>query len=311
MAILLNIRLLQAKRELSNAGPGIIIVFGLLLFLIYVTFNLFQKTPDAYYLTAFILIICLSVQSYRNDKQFVYAHIRKPHLEIFLEYLLLTFPFAITCLFTANWFCYPGLVILLLFVPYLKFTVKQKTYFKNVSSIIPAADFEWISGFRKSFVFLIPLFFLALGLSWFRILPLLLLWFITVSIASFYTECEPLHILKEGNFSSKRLLNHKLMRHSKYLILLYFPVLVINTVFNPGYWVLNLLFIPVQLSLVCYSICLKYSSYEPNKKTIGNSIILALVSLGSIIPYLLPIPLLMTFFTYGKAKRNLNNYLHD
>jgi hypothetical protein len=154
-------------------------------------------------------------------------------------------------------------------------------------------------------------YILALGLSWFRILPLLLLWFITVSIASFYIECEPLHILKEGNFSSKRLLNYKLMRHSKYVILLYSPVLVINTIFNPEYWVLNLLFIPIQLSLLCYSICLKYATYEPNKKPIGNSIILSLVSLGTIIPYFLPIPLLMAVFTYGKANKNLNNYLND
>jgi hypothetical protein len=150
-----------------------------------------------------------------------------------------------------------------------------------------------------------------LGFSWFRILPLLLLWFITVSIASFYTECEPLHILKEGNFSSNRLLNRKLMRHSKYLLLLFSPLLVINTIFNPEFWILNIIFIPIQLSLMCYAICLKYSTYIPNKKPIGNSIILSLVSLGSIIPYLLPIPLLMAVFTYRKAKMNLNNYLND
>jgi hypothetical protein len=311
MAILLNIRLIQLKREFNDTGPGAIIIVGLILFLVYASYITYLKTPDAYYLTAFLLFISLSVQSYRNDKQFVYSHIRKPHLEIFSEYFLLTFPFAVTILFTENWFCYPLLIISLFIVPYLKFTVKQRTYFKNISAVIPATDFEWISGFRKSFVYLIPLYLLALALSWFRILPLFFLWFITVSIVSFYIECEPLHILKEGNFSAKRLLSSKLMRNSKYLALLYSPVLVINTVFNPEYWVLNLLFIPIQVSLVCYSVCLKYSSYEPNKKPIGNSIILSLVSLGSIVPYLLPIPLLMALFTYGKAKKNLKNYLND
>jgi hypothetical protein len=311
MAILLNIRLLQARRELHATGPGVVIVFGILLVLIFASYTTFQKSPDAYYLTAFLFLMCVSLQSYRNDKIFVYSHIRKPRLEIYSEYVVLTFPFAVSSLFTHNWFCYPLLLTALLRVPFIRFTIEKKTYLKHISAIIPASDFEWISGLRKSFVFLIPVYALALGMSWFRVLPLILLWFITVSVASFYSECEPKHILQEGNLSSKQLLNRKLYRSSRYLILLYLPVLFINTLFNPDYWVLGLLFIPMQVALVSYSVCLKYASYEPNKKPIGNSIILALVSLGSIVPYFVPVPLMMAIYTYGKAKKNLNNYLDD
>ncbi len=311
MAILLNIRLIQAKRELNSAGLGALIVFGILSYLIYAAYTVFLKSPDAYYLTAFLFLICLAFQSYRNDKQFVYVHIRNPHFEMYSEYLAFTFVFSVSSLFTDNWICFPVLVAALFLIPYLKFTVKQKTYFTTISSIIPASDFEWISGFRKSFGILIPLYIVAIGLSWFRILPLFILWSITVSIASFYTECEPLHILKEGDPSPTELLKHKLTRMMKYIFILYLPVLVINTIFNPEYWILNLLFIPLQMSLVGYSVCLKYSSYEPNKNAIGNNVLLAIVSLGSIIPYFLPIPLLMSVFTFGKAKKNLNIYLND
>jgi hypothetical protein len=311
MAILLNIRLIQAKRELNSTGLGVVILLGLLAFLIYASFTVFLKSPDAYYLTAFLFLVCVSVQSYRNDKQFVYIHIRNPHLEMYSEYLFITFPFAVSSLFTDNWICFPLLAAALFLVPFLKFTLKQKTYFKTISSFIPATDFEWISGFRKSFGFLIPLYLVAIGLSWFRIFPLIILWFISVTIASFYTECEPLHILREGNFSSARLLKRKLIRMVKYILILQLPVLVINTIFNPEFWILNLLFIPLQISFVSYAVFLKYSSYEPNKNAIGNNVILSLVSLGSIIPYFLPIPLLMAIFTYGKAKTNLNNYLND
>jgi hypothetical protein len=149
------------------------------------------------------------------------------------------------------------------------------------------------------------------SLSWFRILPLLLLWFISVTIASFYTECEPLQILREGNFSSARLLKRILISMVKYIFILQIPVLAINTIFNPEFWLLNLLFIPLQVSFLSYAVCLKYSSYEPNKNAIGNNVVLSVVSLGSIIPYFLPIPLLMAVFTFGKAKTNLNNYLND
>lgn len=311
MAILLNIRLIQAKRELNSTGLGALIVLGLLSFLIYAAYTVFLKSPHAYYLTAFLFLVCVSIQSYRNDKQFVYVHIRKPHFEMYLEYLAITFPFAVSSLFTDNWFCFPALALVLLLVPYLKFTVKQKTYFAAISSFVPAADFEWISGFRRSFGFLIPLCLFALGLSWFRIFPLIILWFISVTIASFYSECEPLHILREGNFSSARLLKRKLIRMVKYIFILQFPVLVINTIFNPEFWLLNLLFIPMQISLVSYAVLLKYSTYKPNRNAIGNNILLSLVSLGAIIPYFLPVPLLMAVFTYGKAKMNLNNYLND
>lgn len=311
MAILLNIRLIQAKRELNAAGLGVLVILGILSFLIYAAYTVFLKSPDAYYLTAFLFLVCVSIQSYRNDKQFVYIHIRKPYFEMYSEYLALTSIFSLSSLFTENWFCFPVLVIALLFVPYLKFSVKQITYFKNITLFIPATDFEWISGFRRSFGILIPLYIIALSISWFRVLPLLVLWFISITIASFYTECEPLHILKEGNFSSAKLLRRELVRMMKYFLILYIPVLVVNTIFNPEFWILNLLFIPLQISFVSYAVCLKYSTYEPNKNAIGNNVVLSLVSLGSIIPYFLPIPLMMAIFTYGKAKNNLNTYLDD
>ncbi|MDO9256779.1 MAG: hypothetical protein Q7U54_14765 [Bacteroidales bacterium] len=311
MAILLNIRLIQVKRELNSTGLGALVALGLLSFLIYAAYTVFLKSPDAYYLSAFLFLVCVSVQSYRNDKQFVYVHIRKPHSEMYSEYLLITFPFTVSSLFTHNWFCFPILAVALYLVPFLKFTLKQKTYLKHISSFIPASDFEWISGLRRSFGFLVPLYLVALGLSWFRVFPLIILWFISVTVASFYTECEPLHILREGNFSAVKLLKRKLLRMVKYILILQIPVLVINTIFNPEFWLLNLLFIPLQISFVSYAVFLKYSSYEPNKNAIGNNVILSVVSLGSIIPYFLPIPLLMAIFTYGKAKTNLNNYLND
>jgi hypothetical protein len=311
MAILLNIRLIQAKRELNSTGLGVTIILGLLIFLIYGAYTVFLKSPDAYYLTAFLFLVCVSIQSYRNDKQFVYVHIRKPHFEMYSEYLALTFPFAVSSLFTDNWLCFPILASALFLVPFLKFTLKQITYFATISSVIPTTDFEWISGFRRSFGYLIPLYLLALGLSWFRIFPLIILWLISITIASFYTECEPIHILREGNLSSAKLLKHKLSRMVKYIFIVQFPVLVINTIFNPEFWLLNLLFIPLQVSFLSYAVCLKYSSYEPNKNAIGNNVVLSVVSLGSIIPYFLPIPLLMASYTYLKAKTNLNNYLND
>lgn len=308
---LLNIRLIQIKRELSDIGPGIFLILGVLFFLIYGAYTSYQKTPDAYFLTTALFCICLSLQAKRKDKSFVYNHIDNPRREIYLEYFVLTFPFIISSLFTKNWFCFPLLIVALTIVPLLKYTLKQKTYFKNISVIVPPSNFEWISGFRRSFIYLIPLYLLALGFCWFRIMPLLLLWLITVSIASFYKDCEPLQILKESNLSPTKLLQQKMFQHSKLIFFLYAPILIVNTILNFEYWFVNLLFILSQMALVCFSICLKYSNYQPNKNFIVNNILLAFVSVGSLVPYLLPIPVLLTLEHHTKAKDNLNNYLND
>ena len=311
MTTLLNIRFLQIKRELKDVGLRSFVILGILFFLVFFSYTIFQKTQDALLLISFLFMSCLSLQSYRKDKSFVYNHISNPHFEIFIEYLMLTLPFCLLSLFTRNWFCFPILILSLYVLPFLKCTLKQKTYFKNISLIIPAQNFELISGFRKSFLFLIPLYVFAIGSCWFRIFPLFILWFISISIVSFYGECESLPILKEGNFSSKKFLKRKFYSHSKCILILYAPIVIIHSIFNFDLWLVNLLFIPIQLSLLCFAICLKYSSYQPNRNLLASNIVLSLVSLASIFPYFLPIPIIMAFYYYRKAKINLDNFLHD
>ncbi len=311
MTTLINLRLIQIKRELKEAGLRSFVVCGILLYLIYYSFIVYQKNLDAFLLIGFLFLFCLSLQASRKDKFFLYNHIDNPHLEIFAEYFILTFPFTILSLFTSNWYCFFIFITCLCILPFLKFTLKQKTYFRKISLIIPVQNFELISGFRKSFLFLVPFYVLAICFSWFRILPLFLLWFISLAIVSFFNECEPLHILKEGNTFSNKFLKQKLYRNSKFVLIFYSPIVFVNTIYNFDFWIINLLFIPVQLSLLCLAICFKYSLYRPNKNMGGGNIVLSFVSLGSLVPYLLPIPFIMAFGYYGKAKKNLNNYFHD
>ena len=311
MTKLLSIRSIQIKRELKGIGPVLVLLLGILWLLIYSSYTYYQKTPEAFYITGALFWVCLVLQVYRKDKAFVYTHIRKPYTEVYLEYVTLTFPFAAPCLVSPNWFCYLILLVLLIPVPFLKYTLQQKAHFKNISIIIPASSFEWIGGFRRSFLSLIPLYMLALCLCWFRILPLLLLWYITVIITSFYTEYEPLQILREGGVTSKRFLRQKMLKHSIYLSILYIPIVLENSILNTDFWLVDLLFIPIQVCLLCLAICFKYANYQPGKNLTGANIMLSLVSVGSIVPYFLPIPLIMALDYYGKAKTNLDTYLND
>jgi len=309
--ILIKIRLLQIFREARAAGIYSIPVAATFIFLVYYFAEIYKIEKGAWILITLIFITCLSIQLSRSDKLFVFTHINNSYFEIYTEYVALSLPFSITSLLTDQWFCYPVLLFSLLPVPMIRFNVKRTTMLRNISFIIPPSDFEWISGFRKSFVLLVPIYFLALAFSWFRILPLFLLWFFTISILPFYNECESMHILREGNLSPEKFLKNKISRHFRYLLLLSAPVLIVNTIFNFDDWLVNFVFIPVQLSLIVFAISLKYAFYRPNQKFISKNILLSFISISSVIPYFLPLPVIMSVIYYRKAKNNLSNYLDD
>ncbi|HET6225041.1 MAG TPA: hypothetical protein VFF27_02105 [Bacteroidia bacterium] len=309
--VLIKIRGIQLKKEAQEIGAGVLLFLGILWVLIYGAYYGYQHLPFPACLTAGLFFICLSIQLSRKDKSFVYNCIENPKREIYMEYSILTAPFSLPALLTPSWFLCPLLLISLAIIPLFKYTVKQKTYFKKISRFISPKAFEFISIFRKSFLFFIPLYILALAFSWFRILPLVLLWLFVTSVASSFMECEPLNILREHDASPASFLKQKIILNTKYIFVLLLPIVLINTLFNPEFWLFNLLFIPAQLALLSLAICLKYSNYEPNKLFIGNNLMLSFVALAVIVPYFLPIPLLMTIASYKKATNHLNTYLHD
>ncbi len=312
MTTLLYIRYIQIKRELlDTAWLGLLVMFVVLSFLITISFVNMLKTPHVFYFTGALFLGCVGLQLTRIDKSFVHTNIDRPHLNMYVEYVALTFPFSIAIVCTAHWYCYLLLVVALYVVPFIKHTFTTKNYFKKNSSFFSASNFEWISGFRKSYLILIPLYLLAIGFCWFKILPLFILWMTTFVISSFYTECESLQILRAEGLSSKKFMQKKLLQHTSYILLLNVPILLINTAFNLDYWFINLLFVFVQLTLVCFVICLKYSSYIPNNTSTPNGIMMTMVMLGTIIPFLLPIPFLLSIYHYRKVIHNLRFYLHD
>ena len=308
---LLYIRLKQLQRQINELGLYNFIIFGIACYIIIVAYKQFSQDKNSIYPIIAFALVCLWIQFSRKDKSFIYKHLDDPHLQIFLEYAALTFPFSISCIVTKSWYCFPALLFLLFWIPFLSREFRNKTVFKNLSFVIPSANFEWISGFRKQYVAIIFVYFLALDFSWFKILPLFLLWLLTGVIASFFTECESIGVLRENNKSSSGYLFHKIKVVIIYVLILYLPIITINTIFNPDFLLLNLLFIPMQISVLCFAIFLKYSVYRPNIMQGGNTIVLSIILLSSALPYLLPVPTIISIVYFYKAKNNLKQYLND
>lgn len=127
---LLYIRLKQLQKELNGIGLYVPIFIGMFFFLVFASFKQYQRAPNAYYLVAAITLICFSLQYYRTDKSFIYKHIANPHLQIFSEYVVITLPFSISSIITANWVCFPILVLFLFCIPFFKFSFTKKQFSK-------------------------------------------------------------------------------------------------------------------------------------------------------------------------------------
>ncbi len=310
-SVLLYIRYRQLLRNLKGIGIYMPLILGTIIYLCYASYRIFSMEIYSIHLIALLFLLCFTIQLNRKDKFFLFLHVEHFRKEVFLEYALLTIPFSITALFTDVWYLYPVFLVLLFCLPYITYSFKKQTYMKNLSQLIPAYNFEWTSGIRKSYIILFPLYIAALSLSWFRILPLVICWLITVSILSFYNECEPVNMLKESGQNVRLFLRKKFMQHSKLLLILYLPVLIINFIFNPEYYVLIPLFLLMQLVLLWFAISMKYGTYRPLQNSSANNVMSSFVILGSVLPFLLPLPLLMTIYYYKKAKSNLIYYLND
>lgn len=308
---LIRIRFLQIKRISSGLGIYNIFLIATYLFAIYSSYVYLQHPTYAYLICILSLLICFGLHFSRPDINFVFKHFEKPLFEIYSEYALLIFPFLFTLLFSSHWYYFFLTYAVLFPISSIKPFSRQQTRMKNLSSYIKPENFEWISGIRKLHIPLIIFYFLAFVSSWIKVVPLFFLWLMTTIFISFYEEGESLIILKCRQEKAHQLLFRKALNHSGYMILLCLPVLVINSAFNRDFLVINVLFLFTQIILLLFCIFFKYTMYEPNAKMGANNIMMGIISIGSLIPFFLPVPLIMAIIYYYKANKNLNRYLHD
>lgn len=307
---LLYIRIKQTQRQLKDLKLYILFFILVLSLLLAISISSHKEATSSLYQLSFLLIICASIQVSRKDRVFIYQHIKSPNFELFTEYVFFTLPFTVGVFFSSHWYFFFGFLLLLSLVPWIPFNISgDRVKLKTISKLFGSAAFEYIAGFRRSFYYLIPLYGAAVVFSWFRIFPLIFLWAITVIVTSFYNECEPLNLLRERCKNPQRFLWFMFLMHSKYLIILYSPILVINAVFNKGFWLINVLFLFLQMSLLLLALTLKYSCYIPNENHEKNKIVLSIASLGAIVPYFLPVPLFGSALYFTKAVKNLNRFL--
>jgi hypothetical protein len=310
--VLIKIRLIQLKREVQKLG----FFYTLLLIFLLAAASLYagicyHQPQTAVGISAAILLAVVYIHFNRKDLGFINKHIPYPAQNIYAGYMVFSLPFALPAVFSPQWFHYPVVLLLLGCIAVTKVDMVHKTPLPHLGKLVRADAFEWIGGIRKRYISLALLFAIAAALCWLRIAPLIFLFLITTTILSFYIEGEPLQVLYAYGSNAKKMLHKKMKTHLAMLSLLQLPVLVINSIFNPDLVLLNTAFWIVQLILLSFVILLKYATYEPGRQNMLNSTLIAFVSLGCILPFILPVPLIMNFINYHKAIKKLQLYYHD
>ena len=78
------------------------------------------------------------------------------------------------------------------------------------------------------------------------------------------------------------------------------PVLIVSTAFHPEHWIVNMLFLLVQMALLVLAIINKYRCYSPNKNLDSNNLVVSMASLGPIVPFFCPFHSLWPSFIFLK-----------
>lgn len=308
--VLVRLRYCQAQKMIYELGNYAIFLFLLLILGIAFTYYVHRDEDGSQKLFMLLGLLVLVVHQSRKDKEFVLKHISNPYIEMMLEYLILVSPFLVFGIYFLRWESILLLLIFICIIPYINVVTKQEKY-SAVIKIIPAGLFEWKSGVRRVFWPFVLLYIAAVASSWFKILPLILMWLLTTLMMSFYDENESLLILGEYETNHIAFIKKKIVSHVKLLLILYGPLLIVNVLFNPDYLLIVLLFLAAQITLLVFAITTKYKNYVPNTRLFNNSNFTALMALFGALPGFFLMPLVLTLFNYKKAIANLKPYFEN
>ena len=307
----LNIRWIQVKRSLQDLTVFHVIALLIILFFagIYVL-SFIQKNPNSAPIIFGIALIGITILHLkRPDKRLINIVARRP-LSIFgSEYLLLTFPFFLILIYLKVYLFSFLLISITMCIALINKDLGENEGVSIFSKYIPVNAFEWRAGMRKQGIIISVFYLLALAFSWVRVAPIIFLFFGLAAISQFFVECEPLSILLLSRDTTPIFLRKKITQSLRIYAIFTLPILLLSMIFVPDLWYVSPIFFVVACFNIANFILTKYAFYHPNFNVGAGSIVSQLSLLGSIIPFLLPLPFFLVIWNYFKAKQKLNYFL--
>lgn len=310
MLVILKIRLLQAFRIIKEIG-----VVRMLLFVVCLLPFLLRYFAEAWYLSTISVLFMVLLHLARTDKKFLQILQITPQKVYALDYGLFLLPsFTFLLYIGAYWHflaCF-ALVVGFMFVP---FTLPQynQPLFLFTSRWIPAKAFEWKSGFRQYFSFVLVCLLLGIALSKYEVTIPLIIIFFTLLTTFFYLEFEPLEMLLVFGKTPPKLLVSKIQGQLFLFWAFISPLVLLFLVFHTKYWYLMPYFFLSSSLAQIFAILYKYAVYQPSTNSQLNVFIYVLFGSAFlfivVIPLFVPVGIFILVRYYRKAVRNLAFWL--
>jgi hypothetical protein len=307
---LIKIRLQQINRESGGLGPFYILLFAAaIIYLEYALYLVYSDLNNSFWALGLLCVALLSIHLSRGDSRFVWHHLAAPKRKLFSEYLFFSLPFMLPALPTWQfWEVFVFLLFCFCLAQWKVHRPQKRIYWPWLGKLISPQDFEWLSGVRRYWLALVPLYLIIAAFCWVRALPIVGLWFVTMLVVSFYTEGEPFNIFRlhyKGRPSA--FLWQKIWRATRLLSIIYIPFLLVNAVLHSDIFIAHIIFFLMQWVALVYAITAKYATYKPNEILAGNAVLQGFALMGTIIPFLAPLPIFLCFWYFNKAIINLKS----
>ncbi len=308
---ILRIRSRQFMRILAEIGVVLFVLLMLVLFPL--AMGVLAQLSDMPPMLAvgITLAIIASIHLNRQDKDFVKLILQRPFLMFLMEYLVLILPIAGWLVYSRAAWALLALVVGVCVVAYVPVTVKFRKRERPLWRFPKGftRNYEWISGWRKSAVWMVPTYLLGAALSGFTAAIPIALMVLGLITLDFYMDCEPRIFLELYSRNAKSFLRKKIIAHVGIFWLACLPLVFLFLIFYYEYWYVLLVVMFVVSVFPVLSITLKYASYQPNIRLTQNAFTMGLMVVFLCTPFTQPVPLVMTVIYYRRALKNLRKYM--
>ncbi len=307
-----HIRLKQLYRAYSDLGLfRSIVASGLIIFLIMALYTYISKPGLHGWITAGYLAFILIVHVKRPDRRFLKINVANHRGILFFEYALLAIPL-VFCQLYLQFFELAVVTILILFViPFMGFSIQRKGLNNRFIRAIPDEAFEWKSGARKYYIFMVIVWFIGLFVSSYVVSVPVAIVILGLVMVNFYKYGEPLSLLMSQELGPKQFLFRKILTVQAIFSVILLPLVIAYLIFHLELWFI-LFFEYMLISFILwYAIFLKYTFYKPNKQLIARQLFTAIGAMSLFLPFLIPLLWILSVRFYSKSITNLNLYLND
>jgi hypothetical protein len=311
---------------------GLLRVLVLIVILVFVSLVVIQtvkESKNAYPVSIITGVIIMLIHISRKDKLFLKMYFNRSYHIFLVEYLTLAFPVIVACCIFKKWIIIVALLLLCILIPLISFSSGsgiissvfrlllnpfRSNFNFRLRINIPINDpksFEWISGFRRYFIIIVPVYILLLAFSFKAYVAPVAMIVLSLLVSGFYFYGESREFIELYSNNYKTFLLQKIRQSLKHLLVMFMPIVFISLIFQFGTWYYILGAVVIAALIQIITIIFKYALFTENADLGRNGIIVTINIVCILLPFLWPLPIIMCIRYYFKAQTNLKKYLND